>query len=362
MPDDDGTMKYFDKDVQESAPSTRVFLSRVGVTGLKRVLRLKPSGHSGTRPHTLFFAEMNLFAHLDAARSGVHMSRFTENIEGIASEMASEASPNIETLAERMALAIARTQGTARSEVRIRAQFPMTKRAPVSGMEVEDLFTFIGIAISDGQRTRRAIGVEVNGLTVCPCARSMVIEQSREKLVASGYTPAQAAEITSILPLASHNQRGRGTLVIGAENEITAERLVGLVEASMSSEIYELLKRPDELRVVTKAHFKPRFVEDVVREMIHGVVLELPGLPGDAFVMARQENFESIHAHNAYAERCGLLGDMRTEIQSGEEYSENLEESENSKNPKKCPAAGFRPGGAHSLESWLDSLLPGPAR
>ncbi|MDR1915549.1 MAG: GTP cyclohydrolase MptA [Synergistaceae bacterium] len=333
----DDTIKNLGSDVQESLPSTRVFLSRVGITGMRRVLRLKSSLHAGTRPHTLFFAEMDLFAHLDSTRSGVHMSRFTENIEDIAYEMAAEASPDIETLAERMALAIARTQGTSRSEVRIRAQFPMTKNAPVTGAEVEDLFTFIGIAISNGNSTRRAIGVEVNGLTVCPCAQSMVIEQSRERLIASGYSPAQADDITSILPMASHNQRGRGTLIIGTEDDILAEDLVRLVEASMSSEIYELLKRPDELRVVTKAHANPRFVEDVVREMIKGVTQNLTALSDDAFVLARQENFESIHAHNAYAERCGLLGDMRHELRADSATGEGRS--------------------AHSLESWLDSLL-----
>ncbi|MDR1471829.1 MAG: GTP cyclohydrolase MptA [Synergistaceae bacterium] len=334
-----GIMESFSDDVQENPPSTRIYLSRVGVTGLRRVLRLKPQAHAVTRPHALFFAEMNLFAHLDAARSGVHMSRFAENIESIASEMASEASPNIETLAERMALAIARTQGTSRSEVRIRAQFPMTKRAPVSGGEVEDLFTFIGIAISDGRRTRRATGVEVDGLTVCPCARFMVAQQSRERLIASGYSARQADEIIALLPLASHNQRGRGTLIIGAEAEISAECLVELVESSMSSEIYALLKRPDELHVVTKAHANPRFVEDVVREMIKGIAQNLVSLPDDAFILARQENFESIHAHNAYAERCGLLGDVRAELAS---------------DVCRC---GARVTGAHSLESWLDGLL-----
>src|SRR4051794_15236966 len=85
----------------------------------------------------------------------------------------------------------------------------------------------------------------------------------------------------------------------------------------MSSEIYELMKRPDELAVVEKAHSQPRFVEDCVREMIRQVVEGYPDLPGGAFVMARQENLETIHRHNVVAERYGSLSDLRAEIDGG---------------------------------------------
>ena len=82
------------------------------------------------------------------------------------------------------------------------------------------------------------------------------------------------------VPVATHNQRGLGTLRIGCpetcDTDIDALRLVEIVEASMSSEIYELMKRSDEAAVVEKAHRRPRFVEDCVREMIGGVVARVP--------------------------------------------------------------------------------------
>ena len=86
----------------------------------------------------------------------------------------------------------------------------------------------------------------------------------------------------------------------------------------MSSEIYELMKRPDELAVVAKAHAQPRFVEDCVREMVRQVVEGYADLPGEAFVMARQENLETIHRHNVVAERYGTLADLRAELDGGE--------------------------------------------
>jgi GTP cyclohydrolase I/GTP cyclohydrolase-4 len=86
----------------------------------------------------------------------------------------------------------------------------------------------------------------------------------------------------------------------------------------MSSEIYELMKRSDEAAVVTRAHARPRFVEDCVREMIGGVITELPELNDSAFVSARQENLETIHQHNVEASREGTLGELRRELAGGE--------------------------------------------
>jgi GTP cyclohydrolase IV len=78
------------------------------------------------------------------------------------------------------------------------------------------------------------------------------------------------------------------------------------------------MKRSDEGAVVEKAHRRPRFVEDCVREMIRGVVEEMPELHADSFVSARQENLETIHQHNVVAERFGLLSELRSELRSGE--------------------------------------------
>ncbi|MCP4611911.1 MAG: GTP cyclohydrolase I FolE2, partial [Planctomycetes bacterium] len=122
-----------------------------------------------------------------------------------------------------------------------------------------------------------------------------------------------------LIPIASHNQRGRGTLLIGSQEKIQGADLVSIVENAMSSEIYDLLKRPDEFFVVNKGHRNPRFVEDVVREMIGYVLDVYEYLPDSDFVMARQENLESIHKHNAFAERYGLLGEIRRELSQGEQ-------------------------------------------
>ena len=142
-------------------------------------------------------------------------------------------------------------------------------------------------------------------MTACPCAQSLVEAGARDRLTQEGFTDAEVERIVASVPIATHNQRGLGTLQVGCtescDQEIDALDLLAIVEDSMSSEIYELMKRADEVAVVEKAHRRPRFVEDCVREMVAGVIARFPALDDRAFVVARQENLESIHQHNVVA-------------------------------------------------------------
>jgi GTP cyclohydrolase-4 len=300
-------------DVQQSRPAVSTSLSRVGVTNLQRIIQIATGGRG-----TLFCAELSLFANLGPGQAGVHMSRFSDVLEELVEEITLDVSPDIESLAERLARQVVQSQKAIRSEVHIRAQYPMMRITPVSGKQVEELYTLIGIAASNGDDVRRLVGVEVNGITVCPCAQDMVRSYSQELLLEDGFSQSDAERILDLIPIASHNQRGRGTLLIGSDQPVRAENLVHIVEASMSSETYELLKRPDEFFVVNKAHRRPRFVEDVAREMLLNVVEVYPDLPDEAFVHVKQENLESIHRHNAFAERSGTLGELRREIIEGQ--------------------------------------------
>ena len=159
-------------------------------------------------------------------------------------------------------------------------------------------------------------------MTACPCAQELVTESSRSRLVEQGFTDDEIERVFDAVPVATHNQRGLGTLYVGCTEacdvQVHAARLLRIVEESMSSEIYELMKRPDELAVVEKAHRRPRFVEDCVREMIRMAVDEFRGFGDDAFVFARQENLETIHQHNVVAEHYGLIGELDRELRADE--------------------------------------------
>jgi GTP cyclohydrolase-4 len=304
-----GLYDYLTKDVQETAPSVHISLSRTGVTNLKRIIRIVQKGKEN-----LFSAELDLFADLDPNQKGVHMSRFTDVLEEILDDIALEKLPNIETLARSIAQRVVTIQNAVRSEVHVRAVYPMEKIAPVSGKKMQELYTLVGIAVSNQRDCKHIVGVEAEGLTVCPCAQEMVKDYSRKQLLREGFSTEQVERILSVIPIASHNQRGRGTIMIGTDQDVAAGDLVRIIEASMSSETYDLLKRPDELFVVLKSHLNPRFVEDVVREMLQNVVDIYSELPDSAFVLAKQINFESIHKHDAFAESYGTLGEIRQEI------------------------------------------------
>jgi GTP cyclohydrolase I/GTP cyclohydrolase-4 len=188
-------------------------------------------------------------------------------------------------------------------------------------MQTQEIYTLHGRAVAFEHGTRGTVGVSATGITACPCAQELVAARARARLAEDGFSPEQIDAILERVPVATHNQRGLATLHIGCTEErpveIDASSLLAIAEGSMSSEIYELMKRSDEVEVVEKAHRRPRFVEDCVREMIAGVVREFASLDGASFVWARQENLETIHQHNVLAERHGLLSELRSEIESG---------------------------------------------
>jgi GTP cyclohydrolase I/GTP cyclohydrolase-4 len=175
-----------------------------------------------------------------------------------------------------------------------------------------------GSAVASARGTRRLVGVQAQGMTACPCAQEMVAARARERLSGEGFSDAEIERVLEAVPLATHNQRGLGTLYVGCPETCTdaieATRLLRIVEASMSSEVYELMKRSDEVEVVEKAHRRPRFVEDCVREMVRMAIEEYESLGAGVFVLARQENLETIHHHNVVAERHGLIGELAREL------------------------------------------------
>jgi GTP cyclohydrolase IV len=233
----------------------------------------------------------------------------------------SESPFRAETLARDIAELVRERQQAKRAEVRIEARYPEHNPAPVSGIQTQEIYTLLGRAVAFEHGTRGTVGVAATGMTACPCAQELVAGRARERLAEQGFSEAQIEEILESVPVATHNQRGLATLQIGCTEdcaaEIEASLLLGIAEASMSSEIYELMKRSDEVEVVEKAHRRPRFVEDCVREMLAGVLRTFAALDGRCFVSARQENLETIHQHNVVAERYGLLAELRAEVESG---------------------------------------------
>ena len=311
-------------DVQAGRPRTAVSLTRVGVTGVEKVIRVDSSDGEGQ----LFFAELEAFVDLNPQQAGVHMSRFEEIVNEAIDEVVLSHTLKAEQLAAEIAERIRDRQGGLRSEVALAARYPETVPTPATGNSTQEIYTLYGTAVASERGTRTLTGVEAQGMTACPCAQEMIAAGARETLAERGYGEAQIAEILEVVPVATHNQRGVGTLHLGCPEgrtmELDARELLRIVESSMSSEIYELMKRADERYVVEQAHRNPRFVEDCVREMIRQVGAAHPELAEGGFVLARQENFETIHRHNVIAERSGSLAEILEELTSGEHTRRHL--------------------------------------
>ena len=303
-------------DVQSRRPATHVSLSRVGVTNVEKVIRIRLDG-----AEQLFYAQLECFVDLGPLQKGAHMSRFEEVVNEAIDEVILGEAFKAETLAQHIAERVRDRQGGIRAEVTIAARYPEHKLAPISGSATQEIYTLFGSAVASARGTRRVVGVEAQGMTACPCAQEMVTSRSRERLQAEGFTEEEIERIFRSVPVATHNQRGIGRLHVGCPEtcteEIEAETLLRIVESSMSSEIYGLMKRSDEVEVVEKAHTHPRFVEDCVREMVRMGIDTFKGLGEDAFLLARQENLETIHRHNVVAERHGLIGELERELGEG---------------------------------------------
>ena len=310
-------------DVQARRPATHVSLSRVGVTGVEKVIRIRSNGSE-----QLFYAELECFVDLGPEQKGAHMSRFEEVVNEAIDEVVLREAFKAETLAAHIAELVRDRQQGARAEVTIAARFPENKPTPVSGAPTQEIYTLFGSAVASAKGTRRLVGVEAQGMTACPCAQELVMDRSQERLRDGGFTDDEIARVFEAVPVATHNQRGIGTLHIGCpegcDDTIEATTLLDIVESSMSSEIYELMKRSDEVEVVEKAHMRPRFVEDCVREMVRMATERFAPLGEHAFVSARQENLETIHKHNVVAERHGLLGELTREITDGERAARHV--------------------------------------
>jgi len=310
-------------DVQARRPSTHVSLSRVGVTGVEKVIRIRSNGSE-----QLFYAELECFVDLGPEQKGAHMSRFEEVVNEAIDEVVLSEAFKAETLAAHIAGLVRDRQDGARAEVTIAARYPEHKLAPVSGARTQEIYTLFGSAVASERGTRRLVGVEAQGMTACPCAQELVMDRSQERLQEAGFTDDEIARVFESVPVATHNQRGIGTLHVGCpegcDDTIEASTLLDIVESSMSSEIYELMKRSDELEVVEKAHMRPRFVEDCVREMVRMATERFAQLGEHAFLSARQENLETIHKHNVVAERHGLLGELAREIGEGDRAARHV--------------------------------------
>ena len=248
------------EDVQGRADARRLPINRVGIKDIRHPVRVKD--RSAGEQHTI--ANFNMYVSLPHNFKGTHMSRFVEILHG-EREISVE---SFRAMLEKM------TQRLEADTGHIEMSFPffVMKKAPVSG--VESLMDYQATLIGerrDGQ-TETWVRVVVPVTSLCPCSKKI-----------SDY--------------GAHNQRSHVTIKAKLRSHLWIEEIIGIAESEASSELYGILKRPDEKFVTERAYENPKFVEDLVRD----VAGRLNADERIAEYTVEAENFESIHNHSAYA-------------------------------------------------------------
>jgi GTP cyclohydrolase-4 len=300
-------------DVQASRPDVTVGLSQVGVTGVEKLVKV---ARDEKRPYVLM-AEFEVFVDLPQWRKGIDMSRNMEVVDEILEEATAEETYRLEDVcgdaAERL---LEKHDYTSKAEVKMEADFMVRDETPASERPTQTTVDVLASASATEEGTREMIGATVTGMTVCPCSQGMMEESAREKLAELGVGEDEVREFLQEVPQAGHSQRGHATVCVEDQGspDVDLHDVIEIARDSMSARIYNLAKRPDEDHMTYQAHANAKFVEDCVRSMAHGVVDAFDHLPDDAVVTLRQSNDESIHQHNAHAERIEEVGRLRDEL------------------------------------------------
>jgi GTP cyclohydrolase-4 len=271
----------------------------------------------------IFISNFDVFVDLPGSLKGANLSRNFEVIDEVLQQAIDGDVKEIEELCSVVARKLLdRHEYADRTEVLMKSQFMVKRETPVSHTSCHEVVQVHARAVA--RRTfrdpivRKSIGAEVTGMTACPCAQDIMKERAIHVLQNLGIPDGKIGEFLKEVPMATHNQRGRGLLVIEIDDDqhVKLEKIIRILKESMSASIFELLKRGDESYVVLNAHKNPRFVEDCVREIAKKVLAEFKDLPGDSLVTITQTNEESIHQHDAYAERQATMAELYVELNS----------------------------------------------
>jgi len=278
-------------DVQERKPKYAFKLTRVGIIGIKKPVSVERGGKT-----TILTPVIDAFVDLPSTKKGSHMSRNVEAINEIVDEAVRKPVKGIENLCASIAKRLLDKHGYANyAEVNMNADYFLERSSPSGNKSMENYGLIAKAAVKRNGEIKKSIGVKVTGMAACPCAMETVKELSKSKLSVT------------------HNQRNVASLMVEVPEkyDVEAHDLIKIVESSFSSPTYEILKREDEADVVMNAHKNPKFVEDIVRDILSKILEKYKNLPDDVLVIVRSISEESIHKHNAFAERVTTLGELR---------------------------------------------------
>lgn len=305
-------------DKQAEPPAVSLRIRRVGVQGIKKQISRVSQSHEGVLTVTI-----GVYVDLNPEFRGSHMSRNMEVIDEIIEKSTKSGYVDTELLALDIAKRILNVQDKAtRAEVNLEADYPLSRKTPISGKTVQSIHQIFAGAvlekINEDIIGTKTIGVTVTGITACPCGKELIKDYTIDQLLKKGLDPQLVNEIVELVPLATHLQRGIGSLSVETQLDarVDADELIEIIENAMSAPVFDILKRVDEQSLVIQAVNHPQFVEDSVRSMLKQFVERYKDiLPDNTLITAKQINQESVHQHDAFAEEVILLKELVEELQ-----------------------------------------------
>ena len=284
-------------DVQNRKGDSHFKLTKVGVTGVRKLVHIeRPNSETYNEP---LVCRINVYVDLPADQKGSHMSRNLEVLRAIVDECMKEPVSGIEDLAMNIGkLLLVKHEYASESNVEIDAEYFKNNKTPL-GKDTTEVYELIGKATCRRDGTfDKTIGIRAVGMTACPCAQENV---------------AEMLHCSNEWPVITHNQRNVCTVIITTndDTDIEANDIIDMVNECFSSPTFEVLKRDDEATVVINAHRNPKFVEDMVRGVLTKIVERYTELPDNALITVKSESEESIHKHNAFAERTATMYELR---------------------------------------------------
>jgi GTP cyclohydrolase-4 len=306
-------------DVQNQMPQFMIPIDKVGIVNLRKRIKIL-HGNKAYEFSPIFAA----FVQLPKQQRGIHMSRSSEAIEEVIDELSYKSYSSLEAVCKSMSETLLEKHDySPRSEVTSKGILVVDIHQEGFGKRQQSYEVFsraISERTDDGIKTRLFLGASAEGMTTCPCAKELVyayakqIIQERQEFF--NLNSDQIDHLLNIIPLASHSQRSRGTLCVelSQEHEVDLLSITNVIESCMSGVVQDVLKRPDEGKLVRLAHLNPLFVEDSLRLMSQKVKEQFAHLSDESFISLRVESMESVHNYNACAEKRTTLGELKKEF------------------------------------------------
>jgi GTP cyclohydrolase IV len=286
----------------------RFELHKVGISGIRKPLTIRRPDRVVTLTTTFDVA-----VDLPSTRKGSDLSRNAILLAEIVDDSVVKPAPSLESACVAIARELLERHRYARTAtVDASAEYFLRRGIAEERRSFED-YTLLAAAQSvrsgsgGAVKITKSIGAEAVGMTACPCA----METAREAL--SVEFPLLRDPSMKSMPMITHNQRNRTRLVFDLANDVEVEvdDLIQTIEDAQSSPTYAILKRGDEAQMVIRAHRHPKFVEDVLRDLLRRVAVGFKDVPDSAFVRARTTSEESIHKYNVVAAHQASLGELR---------------------------------------------------